>query len=111
MPTILWPWRTSSAATVELSTPPLMATAMGAGSGMDGNSSQMGYRGFQRVHQGIHLFGRGGAAEGEAQAGARTVRRKSQGGEHVGWRDGARRAGRAGRHRESPQVERNNHGF
>src|ERR1035441_6519748 len=111
MPTILWPWRTSSAATVELSTPPLMATAMGAGSGMYGYSSQMGYRRFERLQQGIHLFSRGSAAEGKTQAGAGAVRRKSQGGEHVGWRDGARRAGRARRHHESPQVESDHHGF
>jgi hypothetical protein len=57
---------------------------------MYGNSAQMGDRGRrQRVHQRVHLLGGVGAAQREAQAGARAVGRKSQGGEHVRRRDGA----------------------
>jgi len=37
---------------VELSTPPLMATAMGA-SGMYGDSAEVRHRALQRLHQGV----------------------------------------------------------
>jgi len=63
-PTTLFPWRTSSAATVELSTPPDIATAIGApwlgtSSGMDRNrnAAQVCHRGFQSGGEPIHLGG------------------------------------------------------
>src|ERR1700674_37246 len=104
-PTTLRPWRTSSAATVELSTPPLMATAMGVSS-MHGDSSQVRHRGFQGFEERIHLFGRVGAAQGKSDTGARPLRRKPHGGENVGGRYGAARTGRARGDGEPAQIER-----
>src|SRR5213082_3843616 len=124
IPTTAWPWRTSSAATAELSTPPLMATAIGAeaigaegmaaeeteteapamlrSSGMHRDPAQMRHRGPQRVHQRIHLLGVVPAAEGEPHTGARTLGGKADGGEHVGRRKRARRTGRPCGNGETP---------
>src|SRR5207253_6068064 len=59
-PMILWPSRASRPATVELSTPPLMATAIGF-SGMGGSErgdfAQMRNRAGDRVDEGIDLLG------------------------------------------------------
>src|SRR5690349_19332854 len=101
-PTTAWPSRASMAATVELSTPPLIATAMGA-SGMGGNPAQVRHGGFDGVHQGVHLGGGVVASEGEAHAGAGAVGAEAEGGEDVRRREGAARAGRAGRDRETAQ--------
>src|ERR1017187_2914820 len=85
-PTTVFPWRTSSAATVELSTPPDIATAMGAllesSSGMDGNAAQVRHRGFERLCQPIHLGGGVGAAQRKTHAGAGAIRVEPDGGEH-----------------------------
>src|SRR5678815_989037 len=81
-PTTLRPSRTKSAATVELSTPPLIATAMGCSdmhcsdmncSGMHGNSAQVRDRGFERFHERVHLLDCVETAERESHAGARAV--------------------------------------
>src|ERR1019366_1214636 len=114
-PTTVFPWRTSSAATVELSTPPDIATAMGAllesSSGMDGNAAQVRHRGFERLCQPIHLGGGVGAAQRKTHAGAGAIRVEPDGGERVRWRDGAARARRAGRNGEAAQVERDHQRF
>src|SRR5437867_6740099 len=64
------------AATVELSTPPLMATAMGAldvGMRNRRDLAQMLYRSSDRLNQMIDLLGGVGAAEREADTRARAV--------------------------------------
>ena len=72
MPTTVRPSRTSMAATVELSTPPLMATAMG-NSGMHGDPAQMRHAGADGLDEGVDLLDGVGAAEGETHAGAGAV--------------------------------------
>src|SRR5437588_398052 len=67
-PTTERPWRTRSAATVELSTPPLMATAIGAVSGMHADSAQMGDRGLDGLDECIDLLDGVGAAEQSGEA-------------------------------------------
>src|SRR5262245_55784616 len=113
-PMMLWPSRASSAATVELSTPPLIATAMGFSS-MGGSArrdpAQMGDRVGDGVDQGVDLFGRIGSPEREANAGASALRRQSDGQQHVRRLDRAARAGRAARHGESAQIESDHHGL
>src|SRR5450432_2134364 len=122
MPTTVRPWRTSMAATVELSTPPLMATAMGdamggtpggamAKSGMHRNPSQVRYTSPDGFDERVHLLGRIAAAEGEAHTGARAVVTQADGLQHVRGRERAAGAGRAGRDREAAQVKRDHHGF
>src|SRR5438876_1058503 len=85
------------AATVELSTPPLMATAMGA--------LDMGMRNRRDLAQMLDLLGGVGAAEREADTRARAVDGQADRRKHVRWLDGAARTGCTGRHRESAQVE------
>src|SRR5271157_1677485 len=104
-PTTGWPWRTRSAATVELSTPPLMATAMG-GSGMYGDSAEVRHGALERVYQCIHLLGGVAAAKRKTHAGARAFRRKTDGGEDVRGSHGAAGAGRAGGNGEAAEVQR-----
>src|SRR6516162_66865 len=111
MPTTARPSRTSRAATVELSTPPLMATAMGCCSGMHGDSAQVGHGRGDRVGERVDLFGGVGPAEREAHAGAGAVGVHSDGGEDMRRGDGAGGAGRAGRYGETAQIERNDHGL
>src|SRR5260221_410696 len=128
MPTTSRPWRTSSAATVELSTPPLIATAMGATSwlasgrswllaeprasanvfsrsGMHGNPPQMRHGSFQSFHQSVHLFDGICAPQGESHAGARTVARQADRGEYVRRRQRAARASCARGNGEAPKIE------
>ena len=105
-PMTVRPWRASSAATVELSTPPLMATAMGALRHRTGNPPQMRDRRGQRLHQRVHLLGRVGAAQRNAQAGARALGGDPHGGQHVRRRHRPARAGRAGGNGEAAQIER-----
>src|SRR5437660_5674064 len=107
-PTTERPWRTSSAATVELSTPPLMATAMGF-SGMHADSAQVGDAGLDGVDERVHLLRGVGAAEREAHAGAGTVVGEADGFEHVRGSQRARGAGGAGGDGEAAQVERDHH--
>src|SRR6185437_9454540 len=105
MPTTVRPSCTSIAATVELSTPPLMATAMG-NSGMHRNPAQMRHAGSDGFDQRVHLARGIGAAEGEAHAGAGAIVAQSDGLQHM--RRGERSAGacRAGGDREAAQIER-----
>src|ERR1017187_8141652 len=109
-PTTARPSRASMAATVELSTPPLMATAMG-GSGMPGDPPQMLDGARERVHQRVNLAGRVGAPQRETHAGARPFRGQAHIDEHVGRRDGAAGTGGAGGDGEAAQVERDHQGF
>src|ERR1039458_2922021 len=110
MPTTVRPWRTSIAATVELSTPPLMATAMG-NSGMHRNPAQMRHAGADGLDERVHLGGGIAAPEGEAHAGARAIVREADGLQDVGGREGSAGAGRAGGDGEAAQIERDDHGF
>src|SRR5579883_935603 len=100
-PTTLWPWRTSSAATVELSTPPLIATAMGVGSGMDGDPAKVLHRSGEAIHQSVYLFGRVVAAERKAHGRAGAVGIQADRGKDMRRSDRARRAGGAGGHGKS----------
>src|ERR1022692_2989667 len=130
MPTTVRPWLTSMAATVELSTPPLMATAMEgelAGgvpsgsacptatamgcSGMHGNPAQMRHAGADGFDERVHLRGGVAAPQGEAHAGARAIIGEADGLQHVGRREGSAGAGRAGGDGEAAQIERDHHGF
>src|SRR5260370_36593650 len=106
------PWRTRSAATVELSTPPLIATAMGKAtaigkSGMHGNSAQVRDGSFESACQGVHLFEGVRAAQGKAHAGTGAIARETDGRKHVRRGQGARRTGRAGGDRKAAEIERN----
>src|SRR5262252_6961775 len=85
-PTMGWPWRARSAATVELSTPPLMATAIEA-SGMDGDSAQVRGGLGDRFGKGIDLFGGIGTAEREPHARTGALTGEADGGENVRRRD------------------------
>src|SRR5438045_6026913 len=81
-PIMLWPFRASRPATVELSTPPLMATAIGF-SGMGGsqwrNLAQMRDRVHHGLDQRIDLLRRVGSAERKTDAGARPLSPESDG--------------------------------
>src|SRR5260370_18491085 len=72
MPTTVRPSRTSMAATVELSTPPLIATAMGS-SGMHGDPAHMRHAGANGFDESVDLLDGIAAAEGEPHAGARAI--------------------------------------
>src|SRR6266481_4337410 len=113
-PMILWPSRASRPATVELSTPPLIATAMGL-SGMGWSQwrdfAQMSDRVYYRFDEGVDLFNRIGSAEGEANAGAGPLGAQSDSEHHVRRLDRSARARRSARDRESAQIERNHHGL
>ena len=111
-PTTARPWRTSSAATVELSTPPLMATAMGAVSGMHGDSAQMRHGRLRRASTSASTCSAvlERPSENRMLARARSADRPD-GGEHVRGRDGAAGAGRAGGDGEAAQVERDHQGL
>src|ERR1039458_2926760 len=126
MPTTVRPWRTNMAATVELSTPPLMATAMGGelaggsacptstamgNSGMHRNPAQMRHTGTDGLDERVHLSDGIAAAQGEAHAGASTIVREADGLQHVGRREGSAGTGRAGGDREAAQIEGDDHGF
>src|SRR5256885_2032207 len=104
-PTTGLPSRTRSAATTELSTPPLMATAMGFVSGMHADSAQMGDARLDGLHERVDLFGGVGAAERETHAGAGAVVGESNGLQHVRWGERSAGAGRACGYRKPAQVE------
>src|ERR1035441_10392388 len=74
------------AATVELSTPPLMATAMG-NSGMHRDPAQMRHAGSDGFDERVHLPGGIAAPQGEAHAGARAVVAQADSLQHVGRRE------------------------
>src|SRR5579863_2987605 len=74
----------SKPATTELSTPPDMATAMVADSGIGGSKpAQVRYTLGQRFDQGLDLRGVVGAAERNAQAGAGLLARQADGEENM----------------------------
>src|SRR5437762_6280456 len=100
MPTTVRPSRTNMAATVELPTPPLMATAMG-NSGMHRNPAQMRHAGSDGLDQRVHLTRRVRAAEGEAHAGPGTIIAQSDGLQYVGGRKRSAGTGRTGGDREA----------
>src|ERR1019366_4914355 len=85
MPTTVRPSRTSMAATVELSTPPLMATAMG-NSGMHRDPAQMRHAGSDGFDERVPLPGGIAAPQGEAHAGARAIVAQADSLQHVGRR-------------------------
>src|SRR6185295_19544544 len=109
----------SSAATVELSTPPLIATAIGravfAESGMGfrnrGDFTKVGNRLFDGIGKHIHLLAGVALAKRKANARARLVGRQSDGGQHVRRLYRSARAGRARRNGESPKIERDHQRF
>src|SRR5689334_6329097 len=109
-PTTWRPSRTRSAATVELSTPPLMATATGA-SGMHGDPAQVRHGRFDRLDEGVHLVSGSEAAERKTNAGAGPFRREPDGGQDMRRRDRAARAGGAGGNGEAAEIERDDQGF
>src|ERR1700722_20044328 len=103
-PAMLWPSRLSSAATVELSTPPDMATAMRSDMlrrGLPGVLSDDRWRYAAQVHdagldcldQAIDLFFRVLWPQREAHAGAGFLRRQAHGEKNVRRLDGAARTG------------------
>src|ERR1035437_108538 len=99
MPTTVRPWRTSMAATVELSTPPLMATAMGGAmgnSGMHRNPAQVRHARADGFDERVHLPGGIGAAERKAHAGPGAVVTQADGLQHVRGRERSAGAGRPG---------------
>src|SRR3954454_18999775 len=97
MPTTERPSRTSIAATTELSTPPLIATAMGRSkmgtSGMHGNPAQMRYAGPDGLDKGVHLLHRVGAPQGETHARPGAIVAQPDGLQHVRWQKRAARTG------------------
>src|SRR4051794_11455725 len=113
-PIILWPSRARRPATVELSTPPLIATAMGL-SGMCGsqwrNFSEVRNRAGYGVDEGVHLLRCVRAAERKANAGAGAPLSGADGEQHVRRLDRAAGARRAAGHGEPAQVEREDHGL
>src|SRR5262245_18602067 len=110
MPTTVRPSRTSMAATVELSTPPLMATATG-NSGMHRNPAQVRDAGADSFYERVHLLDGIGAAEGEAHAGAGAVVAQADGLQYMRGRKRSAGAGRSGGDGEAAQVKRDHHGF
>src|SRR5229473_31753 len=113
-PMMLWPSRTSNPATVELSTPPLIATVI-VFSGMGGserrNLSQMRHRVRYSLDQDVDLLWRVGSPERKSDAGARPLRREADSQKHVGGLDRSARACGPARNCESPQIERDHHGL
>src|SRR5438876_11775393 len=111
---MLWPSRASSPATVELSTPPLMATAIGF-SGMGWcqrrNLAQMRDRIHHCLNERVHLLLGIRPAEREPDARTRPLRRQPDGKQHVRGLDRPARTGRAARDSESPQIESDDHGL
>src|SRR5260370_19119458 len=110
MPTTVRPSRTSMAATVELSTPPLMATAIG-NSGMHGDPAQMRHAGADGFDEGVHLLDGIAAAEGEAHAGAGAAVTQADGLQNVRRRERSAGAGGAGGGFRAAEVEGDHHGF
>src|SRR5260370_38948617 len=105
--------RTSSrsmGATVEMSTPPLMATAIG-NSGMQGDPAQLRHAGADGFDEGVHLLDGIAAAEGEAHAGAGAVVTQADGLQNVRRRERSAGAGGAGGGCEAAEVEGDHHGF
>src|SRR5262249_51916283 len=128
----------STAATVEESTPPDIATAMRPGcvsarSGRVSNcictdiasilardgvfanwrsdSAELGHGGGHHLQREIDFSLCGVAAQAEAQGGARFLRGETDGGENVRRLDGAGRASSASRNSKALQVERDEQGF
>src|SRR4051812_35101824 len=99
-PTTGAPCRCSRPATTELSTPPDMATAMGA-TELSGKTllllSQFFGSARRCIHQCFHLLGRVVTPEREPHARARVLPAASHGQQNVRGFDGAAAAGRAGR--------------
>src|SRR5579872_161227 len=113
-PMMLWPSRASRPATVELSTPPLMATAIvfsGMGGRQGRNFSEMGDRVNYRVDQVVDLLLGVRSAQRKADTGARALRSQADCEEHVRGLDRPARACRAARDRESTQIESNHKGL
>src|SRR5260370_31881560 len=111
---MLWPSRASRPATVELSTPPLMATAMvfaGMGGCQGRNFSEMGDGVHYSVNQGVDLLLGVGSTERKPDTGARALRSQADREEHVRGLDRSARARRSARNRESAEVERNDKGL
>src|SRR5690242_17798568 len=102
-PTTLAPSCASSPATAELSTPPLMATAMRSRSGMRTSNGryapQMLHRFGNRFDQVFHLPGGVQAAQREAERAARAIGREADRQQHMRRLDGAARTGGAARDR------------
>src|ERR1039458_2245742 len=115
IPTTARPSRTSIAATVELSTPPLMATAMGdsemPGSSMNADPAQMRHARPNGVDQCVYLLHRIAAPQRKAHTGARALIGEPNRFQNVRWRQRAARTRRPRRHREAPQIERDHHRF
>lgn len=112
MPTMLAPSRFMSPATTELSTPPLMATAMRGVSGIDGGEPpEVSGRGRDGVDERVDLFD--GVAEAEREADGRLglFAGEADGGEDVAGFDGAAGAGRTAGDGEAAKVERDDHRF
>src|SRR5439155_17772214 len=102
-PMMVRPSRASSPATVELSTPPLMATAIGfsgMGGSQRGNPAQMSDRVRHRLDERVDLPGGVGPAEREANAGAGALGSQADGQQHVRGLDRAAGASRAARYGE-----------
>src|SRR5579863_3813872 len=101
-PATLWPSRLSNAATVELSTPPDIATAIRSAivrAHCRRDPAQMCDAGFDRFDQSIDLFFRVLGPERKTHAGARFLRRQAHGEQNVRWLDSAAGTGRTAGYR------------
>src|SRR5215472_9503591 len=106
----MWrPWHASRPATVELSTPPLIATAIvfsGMGRRQRRNFSKMRDRINYGVEQRVDLLDGIGPAQRKADAGARPLGGEADREQHMRRLDRTARAGRSAGDGESTQIER-----
>src|SRR5438045_494978 len=106
---MLWPFLASRPATVELSTPPLMATAMmfsDMGGSQRRNFSEMRARVHHGVNQRVDLRLGIRSPQRKPDAAARPLQRLADRQQHVRRLGRAARARRSARDRESTQVQR-----
>src|SRR5258708_7119929 len=107
------PSRRSMAATVELSTPPDMATAIGVWladileCGRQAAQMRKGLAG--GLNESVHLPGRVGVAERKSQTGTGLIGAQTHRQQHVRRLHRAARTGRTARYREAAQIQGNHH--
>ena len=118
IPMTRWPSRISMPATVELSTPPDMATRMVSGissvvrlparSAFRRDTAKMSDAVDDGVGESVYLFHGVGCAERDADRRAGLAVAQADGAQHVRRFDRAARAGRSAGNREAAEVERDN---
>src|SRR4051794_20690933 len=109
-PTMRSPRECSRAATVELSTPPDIATAV-MESGMDGDTAQLARAGRDCVDQRVYLLDGVRTANGNTKTGSSVVTAEPDRGQHVRRLGSAARTCGPARHGVAPQVERDQQGL